>query len=287
MLILILVFSFVVIIMTFLMVWVPIREAVKKANEQSEKQVSKDLDAMFVFLPVEYLPYIKLGCMLVLGIVVFLLTYGGKPPMPFIAAGLGGVLGYFMPEFFVHYMKRKRLKQFSEQLVDGLVLLSNGIRAGFSLQQALEMLVEESKPPISQEFALVMRQYQLGMDIDEALLRCVARTEDEDLGLAVTAVMITRQVGGNLAEIFDRIVSMIRDRKMLDGKVEALTSQGKLQALVVALIPYILGAVVAKINPEMMKLMWTTIPGFIALGTVILLDTIGYLWVLKLTKVDY
>jgi len=184
-------------------------------------------------------------------------------------------------------MKRKRLKQFSEQLVDGLVLLSNGIRAGFSLQQALEMLVEESKPPISQEFALVMRQYQLGMDIDEALLRCVARTEDEDLGLAVTAVMITRQVGGNLAEIFDRIVSMIRDRKMLDGKVEALTSQGKLQALVVALIPYILGAVVAKINPEMMKLMWTTIPGFIALGTVILLDTIGYLWVLKLTKVDY
>ncbi len=287
MLILILVFSFVVIIMTFLMVWVPIREAVKKANEQSEKQVSKDLDAMFVFLPVEFLPYIKLGCMLVLGIVIFFLTYNGKPPMPYIAAGIGGVLGYFLPEFFVHYMKRKREKQFSEQLVDGLMLLSNGIRAGFSLQQALEMLVEESKPPISQEFALVMRQYQLGMDIDEALLRCVARTGDEDLGLAVTAVMITRQVGGNLAEIFDRIVSMIRDRKMLDGKVEALTSQGKLQALVVALIPYILGAVVAKINPEMMKLMWTTIPGFIALGTVILLDTIGYLWVLKLTKVDY
>jgi len=287
MLILILLFSFAAIIMTFMMVWVPIRNAVNRANEQSEKQVSKDLDAMFVFLPVEYLPYIKLGCMVTLGVIIYFVSFNAKPPVPYIAAGLGGVLGYFLPEFFVHHMKKKRLAKFSEQLVDGLVLLSNGIRAGFSLQQALEMLVEESQPPISQEFALVLRQYQLGMDLDEALLRCVARTEDEDLGLAVTAVMITRQVGGNLAEIFDRIVSMIRDRKMLDGKVEALTAQGKLQALVVALIPYILGAVIAKINPEMMKLMWSTIPGFIALGIVILLDTIGYLWVVKLTKVDY
>jgi tight adherence protein B len=287
MLLFILLISFVAIVLTFLLVWVPIRDAVKLANEQAEKQVSKDLDAMFVFLPVDYLPYIKLGCMLLLGLILYVITYMATPPAPYVAAGLGAVLGYFVPEIFVHRMKRKRIAKFSNQLVDGLVLLSNGLRAGFSLQQALEMLVEESDPPISQEFALVLRQYQLGMDIDDALLRCVTRTEDEDLGLAVTAVMITRQVGGNLAEIFDRIVSMIRDRKLLQGKVQALTAQGKLQAVVVALIPYILGAIVMKVNPELMQVMWSTVPGIIALSIVIVLDTIGYLWVVKLTRIEY
>ncbi len=133
----------------------------------------------------------------------------------------------------------------------------------------------------------MLRQYSLGLDLDEALAKCVTRTGDEDLGLAVTAIAITRQIGGNLAEIFDRIVGMIRERKLLEGKTTALTAQGRMQAMVVACIPYVLGLVVAKVNPEMMKVMWTTIPGFISLGLVVVMDTVGYLWVVKLTKVDY
>lgn len=279
--------SFLTVILAFQLVYVPLQQGVKRANEQAEKSVSKDLDAMFVFIPVDYLPYIKLGSMIVLGLAVYAITFNAKPPAPYVAGGLAGVLGYFAPEVLVRFMARRRLQKFSAQLVDALVLLSNGMRAGFTLQQAIEMLVEESDPPTSQEFALALRQYRLGMDIDEALLRCVHRTKDEDLGLAVTAVAITRQVGGNLAEIFDRIVSMIRDRKMLEGKVTALTAQGKMQAMVVACIPFVLGVAVAKINPDLMKLMWTTIPGFFALGLVIILDIIGYLWVLKLTKIEY
>ena len=287
MLYVILIISFLAVLFAFQMIYLPLREGVKRANEQSEKTVARDLDAMFVFISVEHLPYVKLGCALGLGTLLLLLTFNMKPPGPFVLAGIGALLGYFLPEVVIHRMKRKRLQRFGEQLVDGLVLLSNGLRAGFTLQQALEMLVEESKPPISQEFSLVLRQYRLGMDIDEALLRCVTRTEDEDLGLAVTAVMITRQVGGNLAEIFDRIVAMIRDRKMLEGKVTALTAQGKMQAMVVALVPWVLGVAVAKINPDLMKLMWSTMPGWVALGLVFILDLLGYLWVVKLTKVEY
>jgi tight adherence protein B len=287
MLYVILLVSFAAALLAFLMIYVPIKEGVKRANVHSEESVSRDLDAMFMFISVEHLSYVKIGCMVGLAVVLFLIAFSAKPPVPIFVGIFGAILGYFTPELVLNYLKKKRLEKFGEQLVDGLVLLSNGLRAGFTLQQALEMLVEESKPPISQEFELVLRQYRLGMDMDEALSQCVQRTGDEDLGLAVTAVSITRQVGGNLAEIFDRIVAMIRDRKLLDGKVMSLTAQGKMQAMVVALIPYVLGLAVMKINPDMMKLMWTTLPGFIALGLVVVLDLVGYLWVLKLTKVEY
>lgn len=275
------------IITGFLMIYVPLKEGYQKADERAQASVARELDEMFVFIPTDYLGYIKFGCLVGFGLVMFLLTFNMKQPGPYVMAGLAGVLGYFAPELLVHRLKIQRRKKFGEQLVDGLVLLSNGLRAGFTLQQAIEMLVEESKPPISQEFALVLRQYRLGVDIDEALLNCVKRTQDEDLGLAVTAVMITRQVGGNLAEIFDRIVTMIRDRKTLEGKVDALTAQGRMQAIVVAVIPYALGVAIVKINPELMRLMWTTIPGFLALALVVILDTVGYFWVLKLSKIEY
>ncbi len=287
MLYIILLISFLAVLLAFQLIYVPARAGLKKANEASERTVSKDLESMFVFIPVEYLPTVKLATMIGLGLTLFVITFNMKPPAPIISAVAGGLLGYFAPEFLVKYMMKRRLEKFGEQLVDGLVLLSNGMRAGFTLQQAIELLVEESPQPISQEFSLVLRQYSLGLDLDEALAKCVTRTGDEDLGLAVTAIAITRQIGGNLAEIFDRIVGMIRERKLLEGKTTALTAQGRMQAMVVACIPYVLGLVVAKVNPEMMKVMWTTIPGFIALGLVVVMDTIGYLWVVKLTKVDY
>ena len=287
MLYVILISSFVALILAFQLIYVPINQGIKEANSRAEQAVSRDLDAMFVFIPVEHLGYVKLGCMALLGIVLYMVSYSMKPPGPLVLAGVGAVGGYFVPELVLRILRKRRQKQFGEQLTDGLVLLSNGLRAGFTLQQALEMLVEESKPPLSQEFSLALRQYRLGMDIDEALQKVVERTGDEDLGLAVTAVTITRQVGGNLAEIFDRIVAMIRERKLLEGKVMALTAQGKMQAMVVAIIPYVLGLVVAKINPELMTLMWTTVPGWIALGLVVVLDTVGYFWVLKLTKIEY
>jgi tight adherence protein B len=149
------------------------------------------------------------------------------------------------------------------------------------------MLIEEMPAPLSQEFELVRREYRVGVDLDVALRNCVSRTKDEDLDLVVTAIQITRQLGGNLAEVFDRIVAMVRDRKILAGKADALTSEGKLQAVVVGLLPYGFLFAMIKVNPELMRLMWTTLPGFIALLLVIILDVVGYLWVRKVANVEY
>lgn len=287
MLFIILIIAFFAAIAGFLLVYVPIKESMVHAQERAERNVSAELEEMFLFIPVDQLVWVKLGFMLTIGTVLFLLLGNAKPPAPVIAAILGGIAGWFGPEFTIKLMRRKRTKMFGEQLVDGLVLLSNGLRAGFTLQQAVEMLVEETKPPISQEFALFLREVKVGVDIDQAMLNIVERTKDEDLSLAVTAMMITRQLGGNLSEIFDRIVSMTRERKILEGKVESLTAQGRLQAAIVALMPYALALVISKVNPEMMSLLWTTLPGFGALALIVILDTAGYFWVLKLSKVEY
>jgi tight adherence protein B len=222
-----------------------------------------------------------------LAAIALTLTWEAKPPFPFIVAGVFGVIGYWAPEIVIVIMRRKRRAKFSEQLVDGLVLMSNGLRAGFTLLQAIDMLVEEMPAPISQEFDLVRREYRVGVDLDQALRNCVARTKDEDLDLMVTATQITRHLGGNLSEVFERIVAMVRDRKILSGKADALTSEGKLQAMVVGLLPYVFAFFMVKINPELMRLMWTTVPGFIALGLVVILDVAGYFWVRKVANIEY
>ncbi len=284
---LILIMAFLAVVVGFYLVYVPMKSGLNAAAEKRKQSVAKQLDSMFIFIPLEQLGTIKIIGAVVLGGVVFLLCFNMAEPAPYICAGAGALFGFYAPEMLIAYLKKKRRKQFAEQLTDGLVLMANGLRSGFSLQQAIEMLVEETKPPISQEFELVLSEFKMGVDLDKALRNCVARTRDADLELAVIAISITRQLGGNVAEIFDRIVTMVRARKILEGKVGSLTAQGRLQALVVGLLPYVFGIMLYKIQPSLMRLMWTTIPGFFALVLVIVLDVVGYFWVRKVADVKY
>jgi tight adherence protein B len=287
MLILVLLVSFVATAIALFLVWAPLKQSIDRSSSKARDEMTQRLDEMFIFIPVEYLGTVRLGCSGVFGVCGFLLAFNAASPGPFVAAGAGAVIGFFFPQLLVAYLRRRRRKQFSEQLTDGLILLANGLRANLSMQQSIEMLVEESPAPLCQEFDLVMREHRLGVDLDKAIVNCAQRTRDEDLALAATAFSVTRQLGGNIAEIFDRIVNMIKARKLLKGKVDALTAQGRMQAMVVAAMPYVFGFFGAKANPELMSLLWTTIPGFCALGLVVILDTLGYLWVIKITKVKY
>ena len=283
----VLLISFLAIVVGFYLVYVPMKSGIDQAAERRKQSVAKQLDEMFIFIPLDQLGTIKLvGAALVAGI-LYLLSYSTQPPAPYICAGIGAIIGFYCPEMFIAWMKARRRRQFAEQLVDGLVLMANGLRAGFSLQQAIEMLVEEMKPPISQEFELVLSEFKMGVDLEKALQNCVVRTKDPDLDLAVIAMAITRQLGGNVAEIFDRIVTTVRARKILEGKVNAMTAQGRMQAMVVGLLPYVFGFMLMKIQPELVRLLWTTLPGFFSLGLVIVLDIAGYFWVRKVATVKY
>jgi tight adherence protein B len=249
--------------------------------------VSRELEEMFIFISVDGLQKLKWSLSVAVAGVALLLTWEARPPAPILAAVVFGAAAYWGPEIFIIFLRRRRRAEFSEQLVDALVLMSNGLRSGFTLQQAIDMLIEEMPAPMSQEFELVRREYKVGVDLDVALRNCVARTKDEDLDLVVTAVQITRQLGGNLAEVFDRIVAMVRERKILHGKADALTSEGKMQAMVVGLLPYGFLFAMIKVNPDLMRLMWTTLPGIGCLILTLILDVVGYLWVRKLASVEY
>lgn len=287
MFILILLVSFVATGVALFLVWAPLKQGIDLAGGKARDEMTQRLDEMFIFIPVEYLGTVRIGCSILFAICGFLLAYTAGGGVPFAVAGIAALAGFFFPQGLVWWLRRRRLVKFSEQLTDGLVLLSNGLRASLSMQQAIEMLVDETDAPLCQEFDLVLREHRLGVDLDKALVNCAERTKDEDLALATTAVSVTRQLGGNVAEIFDRIVNMIKARKLLKGKVDALTAQGRMQAVVVAAMPYVFGFFGMKANPELMGLMWTTLPGILALATVVILDTVGYFWVVKLTKVKY
>lgn len=261
--------------------------AMERSIFRQKEHVSRELEEMFIFISVESLQKIKWTLALGLAFIGFIITWEAKPPISLIVAAAISPLGYWAPEISIFFLRRKRRESFSEQLVDGLVLMSNGLRSGFTLPQAIDMLIEEMPAPISQEFELVRRECRVGVELDQALRNCVTRTKDADLDLVVTAIQITRQLGGNLAEVFDRIVAMVRERKILVGKADALTSEGKLQAMVVGLLPYVFGFFMFKINPDLMRLMWTTWPGFGALALVVLLDVFGYLWVRKVASIEF
>lgn len=265
----------------------PIQDAMKRNVFRQKEHVANELEQMFIFISVDGLQRIKWSIAVVVAGIGLIFAWDFAPPGPIIIALVVGAIGYWAPEIFILFLRRRRRAAFSEQLVDGLVMMSNGMRSGFTLQQAIDMLIEEMPAPLSQEFDLVRREYRVGVDLDVALRNCVERTKDEDLGLVVTAIQITRQLGGNLAEVFDKIVGMVRERKILHGKAEALTSEGKMQAAVVGLLPYGFLFAMIKVNPDLMRLMWTTLPGVIALLFVVLLDVVGYLWVRKVATIEY
>src|SRR5665213_1480110 len=287
MLYLILLFVFAAAGISFYYLYQPVQAALQRNVFRQKAHVARELEEMFIFISVDGLQKIKWSLAMVVAGIGFLLAWDATPPAPLIAAAALGAMAYWGPEIFIIFLRKRRRADFGEQLVDGLVLMANGLRSGFTLQQAIDMLIEEMPAPISQEFELVRREYRVGVDLDIALKNCVARTKDEDLELVVTAIQITRQLGGNLAEVFSRIVAMVRERKILKGKADALTSEGKMQAVVVGRLPYGFMFAMIKVNPDLMRLMWTTFPGIVCLVAVILLDVLGYLWVRKIANVEY
>jgi len=148
--------------------------------------------------------------------------FGGQ----IIIVGLLGVgVGMLIPRFYVRQQQAKRLVKFSEQLPDMLGLVVNGLRAGFSIMQALEAVSKELPPPISDEFRRVVQEIQIGLNIDRALENLYRRIPSEDLDLTITAMNVQREVGGNLAEILDTITYTIRERIRIKGEIRVLTSQ--------------------------------------------------------------
>jgi tight adherence protein B len=155
---------------------------------------------------------------------------------PFVLL-IGGLIGFAIPRFWLGRRRSSRLNQFNKQLPDTITLIANGLRAGSSFLQAIELVVREARPPISTEFARVIREVNLGLAFDEALENMVRRVRSDDLELMATAISIQHTVGGNLAEILDSIAYTIRERVRIKGEIRTLTAQQRLSGYVVGFLP--------------------------------------------------
>jgi tight adherence protein B len=150
---------------------------------------------------------------------------------------VGLLIGFMLPRFWLGRRKASRLNAFNKQLPDTITLIANALRAGSSFLQAIELVVRESRPPISTEFGRVIREVNLGLSFDTALENMVRRVKSDDLELMATAISIQHTVGGNLAEILDSIAFTIRERVRIQGEIRTLTAQQRLSGYVVGFLP--------------------------------------------------
>lgn len=213
---------------------------------------------------------------------LFLLLSSGK-----ILMGVVGLaVGYVLPLIVLKQKTASRRKAFDAQISDALVLISSSLRSGYSFMQAIEMVGREMQPPISVEFYRVLREINLGVTTNEAMNHMAERMNSADLDLVVTAVLIQRQVGGNLAEILDNISNTIRERVKIRGHIRTLTAQGRLSGLIIGLLPVILIGVISFINPGYISPLLTTPGGHFMLIAAAFGEISGMLAIRKIVNID-
>lgn len=239
-----------------------------------------DLAAMFIFIDPKLLFKYSVGALVV--IPILLLVVLDNP----LVAVVSGVVVAFTPRYFVKHLQKSRITLFEKQLPDALLMVSGGMRAGASLAVALESMVKEQKPPLAQEFDLMLREQRLGVDFDSALSNMEKRMPLPDFVLLVAAMKITREVGGNFAEILESLSGTLRRKHEMEGKIKALTAQGKLQGIVMALLPVFLLAILTFMEPDAMAPLYNTLYGWGVLLVVSIMITIGYLGIQKIVNID-
>jgi tight adherence protein B len=244
------------------------------------QNMSKTLETMFIFLNPKRIMNISIVAMFL----AFLITLIVSRMNLFVSVTMGFV-GLLVPRILLNQYMKKRKKTFERQFVQGLESLSSSVRAGLSLVQALESLVENSTPPLSQEFDLLLREYRIGIPLNEALQNLARRVRSDELNLMVYSVIITRELGGDVSEIFEHLAEVIRERHRVMERIETLTAQGRLQAVVCGAIPFFLYGLLFMWQPEFIRPLFQTKVGKIAIYAVCLLQVIVVLLVRKLISI--
>lgn len=190
------------------------------------------------------------------------------------------------PRLYVGWLKKRRFEKFEKQLPDALLMVSGAMRAGASLTVAMESMVKEQQPPLSQEFDLLLREQRVGVDFDTALKNMEKRLPIQDFIMVVSGMRISREVGGNLADILETLADTLRMKHQMEGKIKALTAQGKMQGLVMTSLPLFLMFILTHMEPEAMAPLYNTWVGWGTLAVIAVMEVIGYVAIQKIVSID-
>jgi tight adherence protein B len=257
-----------------------IRDAARAYRKRYVSETGQQLQEMFLlFAPEQFLVLSVLAA--TLGVIA-----GVALGLSWLVALLLGLCGWYVPRVWLVVARKRRFRKFEEQLMEALATLSNSMRAGFSLIQALEMCAREMNPPLSQEFALMLREHRIGVSLDAALNNLAARVPSKNLDLVVTSILIARSTGGNLAEVFTSISETMRNIRVIEGKIDSLTAQGRLQAIVIGSLPIAMGWLMFQLDPDMMSVLFTDPIGWGILTLIALLEGIGTFLIWRIVNID-
>jgi tight adherence protein B len=202
----------------------------------------------------------------------------------FVAAGL--VMLGVAPRWLYAVMRKRRLASFEGQLPDALLMLAGALRAGVGINSALQQTVAQSAVPLSQEFTLMLREQRLGVSLDQSLVNLQRRVPTSTTALVVSAMRIAGETGGALAETLERTSATVRNRLQMEGKIDALTAQGRMQAWVVGALPLVLLLVLQRMEPRAMALLWSTPTGWACLVAMACLLALGTYLIRRIVAID-
>jgi tight adherence protein B len=199
---------------------------------------------------------------------------------------MGAVGGALLPFVHIRFKRTRRVAKFQEQLPDAIDMLVSSMKAGYSFQAAMRFIGEEMADPLGPEFTRFYEEQRLGMEVRTALLALQARVPSLDLKMLVTAILIQRETGGNLAEVLDKIATLMRERVALKGEIATLTAESKLSARILSALPLVVFALISLINPGFIKPMLEARFGVWLLWAAVGSVTLGYWWMMKIADID-
>ena len=220
------------------------------------------------------------AAVLVTGLIAYLFVGG------YLWFFIGAAVGAALPYAVVAHLETKRRQQIERQLVDSITTIASGVRAGLNIVQSMQMLVQNSRPPIKQEFAQLLREYQMGLDLNQAMRNASNRIGLQHYRLLFTAIEMHRERGGDTGESLDRIAESIREIQRLEGKLDALTAQGRTQARMMAAMPVVLLGILYTINPVDTRRLFTEPVGRVMLLSATALVVVAFLWIRRIMDID-
>lgn len=248
-------------------------------KRDGSKMAVKLLRANLTLTAEELLIY-KLLFSSVLGFAV----YTVKPDYVFVA--LMVMVVWLTPNYFINKRIKNRLKDFNDQLNSGLVLISNALKAGHSFMQAIAIAARETQGTFSEEFKILLKELNFGLPIEVGFKNLLERVDSSDMKLVVNAILIQKDIGGNLSEILENISTTIRDRQKIKNEMNTLTAQGKMSGFIVMVMPILLGGAIYVFNKSYMMLLFTTSVGRILLAMCVVNEILGFFIIRKIIRIE-
>ncbi len=257
----------------------------------SEK-TARQFEDLFLFIPPRRIAEIGWAAASAMTLLTFLASGGLSGSVSGILLRLAvcvllaGAPMLLAPGYLLKYLRVRRRERLNVQLVDALSSMGNALKSGFSILQAFEHVVENGENPIAQEFDTFLHQTRVGVGFSEALRNLDNRVGSDDLTLVVLAIETARRTGGNLADIFEKISHTIRERLRIQGRIDTLTAQGRLQGIVVGLMPIGLGVILYFLQPGMFRPFLQSLVGVGVIAFIALLLLCGALSIRKIIRID-